>query len=108
MRLETDEAFRRYADRVYASAFSITRDPKDADDATRDTFLRYHTRNDDFESEAHLKAWLLRVAINRAKDLFFTAAVDSVDEALKLAEKMTGADATVALMPTGSLTVPLC
>ena len=69
MRLETDEAFRRYADRVYASAFSITRDPTDADDATQDTFLRYHTRNDEFESEAHLKAWLLRVAINRAKDL---------------------------------------
>ena len=69
MRLETDEAFRRYADRVYASAFSITRDPTDADDATQDTFLRYHTRSDDFESEAHLKAWLLRVAINRAKDL---------------------------------------
>ena len=47
----------------------MTRDPADADDATQDTFLRYHTRNDDFESEAHLKAWLLRVAINRAKDL---------------------------------------
>ena len=69
MRLDTDEAFRRYADRVFASAFSVTRDPVDADDATQDTFLRYHTRNDDFESEAHLKAWLLRVAINRAKDL---------------------------------------
>ena len=69
MRRETDEAFRRYADRVYAAAFSVTRDPTDADDATQDTFLRYHTRCDDFESEAHLKAWLLRVAINRAKDL---------------------------------------
>ncbi len=69
MRLETDEAFQRYADRVYASAFSVTRNPTDADDVTQDTFLRYHTRNDDFESEAHLKAWLLRVAINRAKDL---------------------------------------
>ena len=67
MRLDTDEAFRRYADRVYASAFSITRDPTDADDATQDTFLRYHTRSDDFESEAHLKAWLLRVAINECK-----------------------------------------
>ncbi len=69
MRLETDEAFQRYAGRVYASAFSVTRNPTDADDVTQDTFLRYHTRNDDFESEAHLKAWLLRVAINRAKDL---------------------------------------
>ena len=42
-----------------------------------------------------------------AKDMFFTAAVDSVDEALRIAEGMVGKDSTVALMPTGSLTVPL-
>ncbi|MBQ8089105.1 MAG: transcriptional regulator, partial [Pyramidobacter sp.] len=42
-----------------------------------------------------------------AKDLFFTAAVDSPAEAMQIAEGIVGADSTVALMPTGSLTVPL-
>ena len=37
----------------------------------------------------------------------FTAAVDEVDEALKLAEQYVGKDYTMTLMPTGSLTVPL-
>ena len=69
MRLETDEAFRRYGDRVYRAAFSVCQNPADADDVTQDAFLRYHTRGEDYESEEHLKAWLLRVAINRARDL---------------------------------------
>ena len=69
MRLTTDEAFRRYGDRVYSAAFSVCRNPADADDVTQDTFLRYHSRNEDYADETHLKAWLLRVAINRAKDL---------------------------------------
>ena len=42
-----------------------------------------------------------------AKDMLFTAAVDEVDEALKLAERYVGKDYTMTLMPTGSLTVPL-
>ena len=42
-----------------------------------------------------------------AKDMLFTAAVDEVDEALKLAEQYVGKDYTMTLMPTGSLTVPL-
>lgn len=42
-----------------------------------------------------------------AKDMLFTAAVDTVEEALKLAESRVGEDFSVVLMPTGSLTVPL-
>ena len=42
-----------------------------------------------------------------AKDMLFTAAVDEVDEALKIAEEYVGKDYSMILMPTGSLTVPL-
>lgn len=42
-----------------------------------------------------------------AKDMLFTAAVDSVEEALKEAESIVGKEYSVILMPTGSLTVPL-
>ncbi len=92
MRLQTDEAFRRYGSRVYAAAFSVCRDPTDADDVTQDTFLRYHSRSDEFESEEHLKAWLLRVAINRARDLTtsfwrkHTAALEDYMDSLEFAE----------------------
>lgn len=69
MRLSAEEAFRRYGDRVFSAAFSICRNREDADDTVQDTFLKYHSHNLDYIDETHLKAWLLRVAINRAKDI---------------------------------------
>ncbi|MBQ9045326.1 MAG: sigma-70 family RNA polymerase sigma factor [Oscillospiraceae bacterium] len=69
MKLTIEEAFRRYGDAVFRAAFSVCRSGTDADDVVQDTFLKYHTRAPEFMSEAHLKAWLLRVAMNRAKDL---------------------------------------
>lgn len=42
-----------------------------------------------------------------AKDMLFTGAVDSVAEALAMAEEIVGKDYKVILMPEGSLTVPL-
>lgn len=42
-----------------------------------------------------------------ARDMLFAAAVDSVEDALREAEKYVGTDYRVLLMPTGSLTVPL-
>ena len=68
MRLSVEEEYRRYADRVFAAAFSVCRNRADADDVVQDTFLKYYTRDQAYESEEHLRAWLLRVAINRARD----------------------------------------
>ena len=41
-----------------------------------------------------------------AKSMHFTAAVDTVDEALKLAHELLGEHPATILMPEGSLTVP--
>lgn len=68
MRLSAEEAFRSFGDRVFSAAFSVTGNREDADDVVQDTFLRYCFQPREFTDEAHLKAWLLRVAINRAKD----------------------------------------
>ena len=69
MRLSAAEAFQKYADRMFSCAFSVCRNKMDADDAVQDTLIKYHSLSRDFESEEHLKAWLLRVVINRAKDI---------------------------------------
>lgn len=69
MRLSADEAFRRYGDRVFSAAFSVCQNREDADDVVQDTFIKYYTKNEDYIDSSHLKAWLLRVAINRAKDI---------------------------------------
>ena len=59
----------RYADRVFAAAFSVCRDRAAADDVTQDTFVKYITQGRDYDSQEHLRAWLLRVAVNRARDV---------------------------------------
>ena len=69
MKLPTDEAFRKYGDSVFRAAFSICRDRADADDVTQNTFVKYHCQQREFAGEDHVRAWLLRVAINQAKDL---------------------------------------
>lgn len=69
MKLPVEQAFRTYADRVFAAAFSVCRNRADADDVTQDVFVKYQTVGQDYADEDHLRAWLLRVAINRARDL---------------------------------------
>ena len=69
MRLSVDETFQKYGDRIFSAAFSVCRNRADADDVVQDTLIRYYSLNKEFENEAHLKAWLIRVSVNRAKDI---------------------------------------
>ena len=71
--LTKDEVFalavQRYSDTVYRAAMHNCSCAADAEDVVQDVFeklLRYEGR---FENEEHLKAWLLRVAINRCRDI---------------------------------------
>ncbi|MDO5399447.1 MAG: sigma-70 family RNA polymerase sigma factor [Eubacteriales bacterium] len=34
----------------------------------QDTFIQYWTQKKEFESEEHIRAWLIRVAVNKAKN----------------------------------------
>ena len=60
---------RTHENTLYRAALAILGDVQEAEDAVQDTFLKYHSRNQEYMDEVHLKAWLLRVAINRAKDI---------------------------------------
>ncbi len=60
---------RSYMDMVFRVAFGYVKSSADADDVTQAVFLRLWKRRPDFESEAHAKHWLLRVAVNESKRL---------------------------------------
>ena len=68
--MSDDFVLRTYADMVYKVAVRNTRDIADAEDVFSDTFLAYYTKKPEFETEEHRKAWLLRVAINRARNVY--------------------------------------
>ena len=69
MRQSLEELIEAYQKSMYAAAFNICRNTDDANDVVQDTFIQYYTTKKQFQDEEHLKAWLLRVAINRAKDI---------------------------------------
>jgi RNA polymerase sigma-70 factor (ECF subfamily) len=58
----------KYQRSLYAVAFNICKNVHDAEDSVQDTFIQYLSYRKDFESEQHIRAWLIRVAINKAKN----------------------------------------
>ncbi len=69
MRLPTETVIEKYKQNLYAAAFSVCRSPEDSEDAVQDAFIKYHTSVKEFETEEHLRAWLIRITVNRAKDI---------------------------------------
>lgn len=64
-RLET--VIRTYENTLYRAALAILGDPQEAEDVVQDTFLRLWEKAPIFESPAHERAWLLKVAVNGCK-----------------------------------------
>lgn len=69
----TDEAFARaartYGDTVYRVAYHALGSPHDAEDVMQTVLLRLYECKKEFESEEHMKHWLLRVAVNESRKL---------------------------------------
>ena len=72
MRLPVQDLMNMYKNNVYAAAFSICKNTSDAEDVVQDTFLQYYMTHKNFDNEQHIRAWLLRVAINKAKNIQFS------------------------------------
>lgn len=62
-----EQLVRAYGDMVYRLAYAQTRSRHDADDIFQEVFLRVVQRRPSFDSEAHEKAWLIRVTLNCLK-----------------------------------------
>ena len=69
----TDEQFtplaERYMDTVFRVAYSYLRCRDDADDVTQDVLIQLYKEDKAFESDAHVKNWLIRVTVNRCKNV---------------------------------------
>lgn len=69
MKLPTQELFENYQDNLFAIAFNVCKNAEDAEDVVQDTFIQYYSSKKEFESEQHIRAWLIRVTINKAKNM---------------------------------------
>lgn len=68
MKQTLEELVEQYQNNLFAVAFNVCKNAQDAEDVVQDTFLRYYTMKKEFDSEQHIRAWLIRVAINKAKN----------------------------------------
>ena len=69
----TDEAFsqaaRTYGDTIFRVAFHALNDHAEAEDVMQTVLLKLYEHKKEFESEEHLKHWLLRVAVNESRHI---------------------------------------
>lgn len=84
---EINAAVDRYADTVRRLCMIHLKNEADTEDIFQNVFLKYALSSTAFESDAHEKAWIIRVTVNACRDLlrsFFrsrTVPLDSlVDE----------------------------
>ncbi len=58
-----------YGDMLYRICFVMLGNEADAQDAVQDTFCKYLERTKKFADAEHEKAWLIKVATNRCRDM---------------------------------------
>lgn len=80
-----ETGYEKYADLLYRVAYSYLKNADDAEDAVHDTFIKYMHHLFAFRDESHERAWLIRVTVNRCKDLLKHPSHASLEEAEELA-----------------------
>ena len=83
---EVNRAVEQYADMIRRLCMLHLKNAADTEDIFQTVFLNYALSSTPFESEAHEKAWLIRVTVNACKDLlksFFRSRTTSLEELLE-------------------------
>lgn len=72
----TEEQFchlaKKHVDTVFRLAFNYTKSQSEADDVTQEVLIKLYRTNKEFESDEHIKHWLIRVTINECKKSFLS------------------------------------
>lgn len=67
----TNEQFtalaKQHMDTVFRTALSYLKSPADADDITQTVLMKLYRYDGTFESDAHIRNWLIRVTVNACK-----------------------------------------
>lgn len=63
-----EQALNRFGNDILRLAYSYMKSREDAEDIVQDVLIRFMQSAKRFESEEHVKAWLLRVTANLCKD----------------------------------------
>jgi RNA polymerase sigma-70 factor (ECF subfamily) len=65
-----EDIIRSYSSDLYRILYLYCKNSADCEDIMQNTFLKLMESDRTFESEEHLKNWLIRVAVNEARSLY--------------------------------------
>jgi RNA polymerase sigma-70 factor (ECF subfamily) len=65
---DLEQMVRHYQRRVYRVLLLMLKNPEDADNLTQECFVRAYTSMRSFRGECSVHTWLLRIAVNLARD----------------------------------------
>lgn len=91
--LDVEETISKYSDFLYKTSFLMLKNQQDSEDIVQETFIAYIKNNPEFNDEEHKKAWLLKVAQNKCKNLLKSHKIrayvpfDDVEEVIPGEEK---------------------
>lgn len=68
-----DDILEKYSNMVYKLALARTKNKSDAEDVLQEVFLKLIKQKKIFESEEHVKAWIIRVTVNCSLKLVTSA-----------------------------------
>lgn len=71
--MSAEEIVNKYMDMIYRLAYSRIGNVSDAEDVTQEVFLKLIRSGKKFNDEEHIKAWLIKVAVNQIKSLATSA-----------------------------------
>jgi RNA polymerase sigma factor (sigma-70 family) len=77
------DILQKYSSMVRRICFMYLHHKTDVEDVFQDVFLKLLLKENTFESDEHIKAWLCRITINQCKDhckSFWQKKVSSIDE----------------------------
>ena len=60
----------KYMDTVFRLAFSGPKSPADADDVTQNVLLSLYRTDYQFESDEHVRSWLMKVTVNECRKVW--------------------------------------
>ncbi len=98
-----EQIYETYHLSVYRLAFAYCKNRADAEDITSDVFLKRFETDPEFTDDKHETAWMMRVTVNRAKDLLrsfryrFSVPLDDADLTYETPEESEVYRAVMAL-----------
>lgn len=69
MKSDFSETVKKYGETVYKIAYVNSGNAADSEDIFQETFFALYNYKKEFNDEAHLKAWLIRVTLNKCRML---------------------------------------